>query len=182
MTCLKNEEKKTRCASCGKLGHSESQFIKKQKKEWQAFSVGPSPTVGDALLEFDSGPLSTEDVVPSVKRLIEDEAVKKRVRQAHESRSTSIPPREVRVTTLIPQVISKMMKSKRNIFKKCSDGCAATYGVLAELANASSSLAFGQLVHDDGNKAKANIRRLLSRGARVRTGSTTLVTAPKTRP
>lgn len=45
--------------------------------------------------------------------------------------------------------------------------CAAMYDVVAELANASSNLTFGQLVRGDGDEAKADIPRLLSRGSRV---------------
>lgn len=54
------------------------------------------------------------------------------------------------------------------------------YDVVIKLANASSSLSFEKLVREDGDKAKADIRRLLSCGARVRRSTAAAVATPKT--
>lgn len=56
------------------------------------------------------------------------------------------------------------------------------HGVVTELFSGSFSLTFGQLVRADGDKAEADIRRLLFRGARFRRNSTVAVAAPETRP
>lgn len=50
--------------------------------------------------------------------------------------------------------------------------------------NASTSLTFGQLIRGDGEKAKSEIRRLLTRGARVRRNVTDAVpgSSPNLRP
>lgn len=54
--------------------------------------------------------------------------------------------------------------------------------LLTELPNASFNFTCGQLVCGSDDKAKFEIRRLLSRGARVCRSSTAAVTALKTRP
>lgn len=89
-TSSKNEHRKTRCAFCGKLRHSGSPCLKKQKKESQASSAEPSPTVGVILLEYDDGSASTEDLMASIKRIADSEALMKHAEHGNESHSTSI--------------------------------------------------------------------------------------------
>lgn len=68
-------------------------------------------------------------------------------------------------------------KSRSKNSKQGLDGYAAMYDTLTELAIASSCLTFGQLIQGDGDKAKADNRRFLYRGARARRSTTAAVGA-----
>lgn len=56
---------------------------------------------------------------------------------------------------------------------------APFYDDVTELVNAISSLTSGQLTRGDGDKATADIWRLLARGTRARRSSTAAVAAPE---
>lgn len=68
---------------------------------------------------------------------------------------------------------------KRMVSKQDSGGCAPIHDFLTEFTNARSSLTFEQLFRGDGDKTKADLRRLLSRRARIRRGSTAALAVPK---
>lgn len=57
------------------------------------------------------------------------------------------------------------------------------YNVFSELANANTGLKFGQLIRGEVDKAQANVKRLLIRGARIRCNAVAAVpTVPNIRP
>lgn len=182
MVFSRNQHTKTQCASCGRAGHSETLFSRKQTKNSQASSAGSSPTVGVTLLKSDNGPASTKDVAASIMRTADAETVKKHARQASEIQLVSISPPHKRFTPTAAQFISKKKKLKRKISKQGLGRYAAIYNVVTKLANASSSLTFGQLARGDGEKAEADILRSISRGAKARKSPAAAITASKTFP
>ena len=162
--------------TCGKLGHPESRCFKKQKKEDNGANfvipdgntIAESDThntVGVTLVE-NSGSDSNEDVVASVKRAANGEALPKQARP-----NGIIPISSLLTPKTIPPATNskaKKAKNKRATRREGISDYVGKYDVVSELANASTGLTFGQLIRGDGEKAKSEIRRLLTRGTRVR--------------
>ena len=174
--CPKNEHRNTRCLTCGKLGNPESCCFKKHKKEDNGANV--VITDGDTIEESDthntvgvnlvenSGSNSNEDVVASVKRAANGEALPKQARP-----NGIIPISSLLTPKTIPPATKSKAKKAKNKGAARREGIsdyAGKYDVISELANASTGLTFGQLIRGDGEKAKSEIRRLLTRGTRVR--------------
>lgn len=86
----------------------------KQNKEPQGSSAELSPAAGATSRKSSNGPAPTKNVVGSVKRTTEGEAVTKHAKQNSESHSTSVRPQEVRSRPTIPAKNSKK-NSKRKI-------------------------------------------------------------------
>lgn len=139
-TCRKSDLRKTRCASCGKLRHSESHCFTKQKKESQASSAEPSSTVSATLLDPDNISALTEDKAASINRISNGESFSQYARQAIESRSTFIHPQRVLLAPIISQKVSKKKKSKQRNSKQGLGRYDAADDVLEKLASASSNL------------------------------------------
>ena len=188
-TCPKNEHRNTRCTSCGKNGHPESRCFKKQKKEADSANVvlpdsnnvERLPTVGVTLADEEASNDPKDNVVASIKRTADGEALPKQSRP-----SGVIPVSSLlapKIQTAPTKAKKKKTTAKRSSAKEGLTEYVGKYNVISELANANTGLTFGQLIRGDGEKAKSDIKRLLARGARVRRNVTAAVsTSSNVRP
>lgn len=188
--CPRNEHQNTKCVSCKKLGHPEPGCSKSQKKERSSAIVvietekNPSDSAciiaSVTPLEGDFRSTQKEGVTATTKRNADGEAATKQARQKNGDRFTVVQPQEVRFESSILQV-KKKKKPERRIAKQALSKRSAKYDVIFELANASSNSTCGKPICRGDDIAKTNIRRLLSRGTRVRR-NVTAVSAPNAGP
>lgn len=191
-TCRQNEHRNTRCASCGKLGHHESRCFRKIKKEAENTNVVVDfpdevdsmkpPTVGVTLVDEKHSASPSSDVVASIKRMADGEPRSKQARPDGVIPISSLLATKKASSSGHVKPKKKRSKHTRSSTKQGLSEHSAKYDVVSELANASTNLTFGQLIRGDGEKAKSDIRRLLSGGAKLRRNVTAAVSAPKIRP
>lgn len=91
----------------------------------------------------------------------------------------SIQPQEVHCG---PVTEHKKKKPKEKLAEQGLSEYSTRYDVVSELVSASSSTHFSHLIRGGVNKGETNIRRILSRGARVRRNVAAAETAPGKRP
>lgn len=120
-------------------------------------------------------------MVTTTERNIGGKAVAKQARQSIGDRFTLMQPQKERLAPFIPQMMKKKKKPKTKAAKQGLNEYSIKYNAVSELASANSNLTFGQLIGGDGEKAKTDIGRLSSRGARLQR-NVTAVTAANARP
>lgn len=110
-----------------------------------------------------------------MKRTAEGEARRKEVRSKNFIPISSLLALEIASQPPASKPAEEKVKPRLNTTKQGLSEYFGKYDVVSGLANASSSLTFGQLIRGDGDQAKTDIRRLLTRGASLRRNVTAAV-------
>ena len=177
--CSSNLYSTTRCPSCGKHGHGEESCWSRAKAPLH--SSGPRTKSASVAKDNSSSGRVTyiaekmkEDMVAAAKRNSEGEALPQQRRTQENAAIPHLlnPPTAAGLgqgASAIPPFLTGQRRTLRKKTGKTTTKKAALqehvgkYNVIADLANASSRLKFGQVVCGDAEAAKKEIGRLFSR-------------------